>query len=57
MSDTNKNSSFTKAFFVAGNGVSYESVLCTYVYVKGKAFPLQPWTGPWGSRRFTLQNV
>jgi hypothetical protein len=23
---------------------------------KGKAFPLQPWTGPWGSRRTRLQN-
>jgi hypothetical protein len=23
---------------------------------KGKAFPLQAWTGPWGSRRLRLQN-
>jgi hypothetical protein len=26
------------------------------VKVKGKAFPLQTWTGPWGSRRLRLQN-
>ena len=25
-------------------------------YVKGKAFPLQACTGPWGSRRLRLQN-
>jgi hypothetical protein len=24
--------------------------------VKGKAFPLQAWTGPWGSWRLRLQN-
>jgi hypothetical protein len=24
--------------------------------IKGKAFPLQAWTGPWGSRRLRLQN-
>jgi hypothetical protein len=24
---------------------------------KGKAFPLQNWTDPWGSRRLRLQNV
>jgi hypothetical protein len=24
--------------------------------VKGKAFPPQAWTGPWGSRRLRLQN-
>jgi hypothetical protein len=24
--------------------------------VKGKAFPLQAWTGLWGSRRLRLQN-
>jgi hypothetical protein len=23
---------------------------------KGKAFPLQAWTGPWGSNRLRLQN-
>jgi hypothetical protein len=23
---------------------------------KGKAFPLQAWTGPWGSQRLMLQN-
>jgi hypothetical protein len=23
---------------------------------KGKAVPLQAWTGPWGSRRLRLQN-
>jgi hypothetical protein len=22
----------------------------------GKAFPLQDWTGPWGSQRLRLQN-
>jgi hypothetical protein len=26
-----------------------------YVKVKGKAFLLQAWTGPWGSRRLRLQ--
>jgi hypothetical protein len=26
----------------------------TYVKGKGKAFPLQAWTGPWGSRRLRL---
>jgi hypothetical protein len=25
-------------------------------YGKGKAFPLQAWTGPWGSQRLRLQN-
>jgi hypothetical protein len=24
--------------------------------LKGKAFPLQAWRGPWGSRRLRLQN-
>ena len=24
--------------------------------LKGKAFPLQAWTGPWGSRKLRLQN-
>jgi hypothetical protein len=24
--------------------------------VKGKAFPLQAWTGPWDSRELRLQN-
>jgi hypothetical protein len=24
--------------------------------VKGKAFPLQAWSGPWGSKRLRLQN-
>ena len=24
--------------------------------IKGKAFPLQAWTGIWGSRRLRLQN-
>jgi hypothetical protein len=27
-----------------------------FVQVKGKAFLLQAWTGPWGSRRLRLQN-
>jgi hypothetical protein len=30
--------------------------LAFIVIVKGKAFPLQAWTGPWGSRRLRLQN-
>ena len=29
---------------------------CTVIKDKGKAFPLQAWTGPWGSRRLRLQN-
>jgi hypothetical protein len=30
---------------------------CTlFFYIYGKAFPLQAWTGPWGSRRLRLQN-
>ena len=28
-----------------------------HVEVKGKAFPLQAWTGPWGSRRLRLPEV
>jgi hypothetical protein len=27
-----------------------------FVDCKGKAFPLQAWTGHWGSRRLRLQN-
>ena len=27
-----------------------------HIKYKGKAFPLQAWTGPWGSRRLRLQN-
>jgi hypothetical protein len=26
------------------------------IRVEGKAFPLQAWIGPWGSRRLRLQN-
>jgi hypothetical protein len=37
------------------NRVRNEQVLHR-VKVKGKAFPLQTWTGPWGSRRLRLQN-
>ena len=29
---------------------------CPMNVKKGKAFPLQAWTGPWGSRRLRLQN-
>jgi hypothetical protein len=30
--------------------------LCWDVKGKGKAFPMQAWTGPWDSRRLRLQN-
>jgi hypothetical protein len=31
-------------------------VVVVVVKVKGKTFPLQAWTGHWGSRRLSLQN-
>ena len=30
-------------------------VICIH-HVKGKAFPVQVWTGPWGSQKLRLQN-
>ena len=34
----------------------FESGRGKRMLAKGKAFPLQAWTGPWGSRRLRLQN-
>jgi hypothetical protein len=30
---------------------------CAYVHVKCKGFPLQAWSGSWGSRRFRLLDL
>jgi hypothetical protein len=32
------------------------NISTNYVKGKGKAFPLQAWTGPWGSRMLRVQN-
>ena len=50
----------TKHSFIAHNnarcfGLNYAK-LSGINLKKGKAFPLQAWTGPWGSRRLRLQN-
>ena len=39
-------------FILAQNGVLLQDT----EHSRGKAFPLQAWTGPWGSRRLRLQN-
>jgi hypothetical protein len=31
-------------------------IIIIIIIIKGKAFPIQAWTGPWGSRRLRLQN-
>jgi hypothetical protein len=31
-------------------------ILTSYIYIKGKATPLQAWTGPDGSRRLRLPD-
>jgi hypothetical protein len=36
--------------------VWYQNVLSIRVKVKGKAVPLQPWTGPEGSRSLRLTD-
>jgi len=33
------------------------SSLCFFITVKGKAVPLQAWTGPEGSRRLRLPDI
>ena len=40
----------------AEEGKEMNDISAHKVKVKGKAFPLQTWTGPWGSRRLRLQN-
>jgi hypothetical protein len=34
----------------------FMSTILVHATVKLKAFPLQAWTDPWGSRRLRLQN-
>jgi hypothetical protein len=41
-----------RIMLVASNSYKFVSS----VNSKGKAFPLQAWAGPWGSRRMGLQN-
>jgi hypothetical protein len=48
----------TEIFYAVHFGLRY-IIIVQSLYttkVKGKAFPLQSWTDPWGSRSLRLQN-
>ena len=47
--------SYTSAPFWATTG-PVTGLLCSYIYLKGKAIPLQAWTGLEGSRRLRLPD-